>query len=609
MIDSAQELVVGIDLGTTYSLVGCVRQGKVELLTGADGEALLPSVVGMGPAGNLLVGRAARNQRLIDPDGTAVSIKRKIGENALVKVGQQKLSPPQVSALILSTLLDWAEAALGRRPTRAIITVPAFFNDAQRQATREAGAIAGLVVERLVNEPTAAALNYQTGSEQTILLYDFGGGTFDVSILNRDTGLLEVRTSRGDTHLGGMDIDQALTNWVLDQLGERRDRVAADARAMTRLSEAVERAKIALSDRLEVRLFEPFLSGEGAASISLDLHVRRADFERVATPFVERTLACIDAGLDDAGLAPGDLQRVILVGGSSKIPLVQRRVAEHLKRPVICDADADRAVALGASLLAGRASGLDIDEVLVDITPHTLGVGVVTEINLDDDGPPASDEDLGVAAVIPRDTVVPVERTLIANTLIDNQLALYIPVVQGEQPRVGGNSRLGELEVAGLPPSPAGSPVKVQFNLDLSGVLEVSATHVMSGMAARATISNSPYRLSEQQRRSAQSQVQSLRQFSGESGANDDASASDANNLPARPAAQEIALAEALMTRAERALGANQERHADTVDSPPAAAVERVRDACEQLRDAVRARASNVGALADQLADALLDLV
>ena len=609
MNDSAQEPVVGIDLGTTYSLVGCVRHAKVELLTGADGEALLPSVVGMGQAGNLLVGRAARNQRLIDPDGTVVSIKRKMGEDTLVRVGQQKLSPAQVSALVLGTLLDWAEAALGRRPTRAIITVPAFFNDAQRQATREAGAIAGLVVERLVNEPTAAALNYQTGSEQTILLYDFGGGTFDVSILNRDTGLLEVRTSRGDTHLGGTDIDQALTNWVLDQLGVRRSRVASDARAMTRLSEAVERAKIALSERQEVRLFEPFLLGEGAETISLDLRVGRADFERVAAPFVDRTLACIDAALGDAGLTPGDLQRVILVGGSCKIPLVQRRVAEHLKRPVICDADADRAVALGASLLAGRASGLDIDEVLVDITPHTLGVGVVTEINLDDDGPPASDEDLGVAPVIPRDTVVPVERTLTAHTMIDDQLALYIPVVQGEQPRVGGNSRLGVLEVAGLPPSQAGSPVKVQFNLDLSGVLEVSATHVMSGIAARATISDSPYRLSAQQRRNAQSQVQLLRQSNRQLGPNDSESSSDANDLAAQTTTQEIALAEALMSRAARALGASHERRADAVGSPSAAAVERVRQACDQLKDAVRDRAPNVGALADQLADALLDLI
>ncbi len=404
---------VGIDLGTTNSLIGALVDGKPRLFADASGAELLPSVVGAGPGGELYVGRAAKNRRLLDPRGTVVSVKRSMGTDVRLEVGKRELSPPQVSALILGALLDRAEAALGSRPTRAVITVPAYFGEAQRQATRDAGAMAGLTVERLVNEPTAAALTYQSGAEELVMVYDLGGGTFDVSVLERDEGLLEVRASRGDTHLGGDDIDRALSELVLARLGAARAAVEADPRAMTRVVEAAERAKIALSDKEEVRLFDPFLTGEGADAVHLDLALTRADVEEVARPFVQRTLSHVDAALRDAGVAASAASRILLVGGASKMPLVRRMVAGHLGRPVHVDLDADRAVALGASLLAGRIGGADVDEVLVDITPHTLAVGAADQAYLEGREP-----ELRATTVIPRNTVVPVERTRTVYTLV-----------------------------------------------------------------------------------------------------------------------------------------------------------------------------------------------
>ncbi|WP_438030359.1 Hsp70 family protein [Sorangium sp. So ce233] len=577
--------VVGIDLGTTNSLIGAVRDGKVALFASAAGDELVPSAVGALPTGEILVGRAARNRRVLDPEGTVLSIKRLMGKEVRRRVGGRELSPPQISALILGALLDRAAAELGQRPRRAVITVPAYFNDAQRQATRDAGQLAGLSVERLVNEPTAAALTYQSGAEQTVLVYDLGGGTFDVSILERDEGLLEVRTSRGDTQLGGDDIDRALTSFVLGRLGSKRAQVEADPRAMTRLLEAVERAKIALSDREEVRLFDPFLAGEGADAAHLDMPLTREDVEAVASPFVDRTLACIDAALRDARVRPADLDRVLLVGGSSKMPLVRRRVSEHLGRPAQLDLDAERAVALGASLLAGRIAGERVAEVLVDITPHTLSVGVLP---LDEAREHL--DDLDAAPVIPRGTVVPVERTRMVYTSHEDQEIAELPIAQGEHRRLALNTPLGELRMGPLPPSPANSPVEVTFRLDLSGVLHVAAAHLPSGTSAAVEIANSPYQLTELRRAAAQAEVDALRAVASE-GERDDGEATESD----------LSLARAMLARAERALG-RAPRDGD------AAALARVRGAAAALTEAVERRAPETAALTDELSDALLDL-
>ena len=575
------DVVVGIDLGTTNSLIGAVVDGKVRLFADAAGGELLPSVVGGGPAGELYIGRAAKNRRLLDPEGTVVSVKRRMGTDERLAVGRKELTPAQISALILGALLDRAEAALGERPTRAVITVPAYFGEAQRQATRDAGAMAGLVVERLVNEPTAAALTYQSGSEELVMVYDLGGGTFDVSILERDQGLLEVRASRGDTHLGGDDIDRALSDLVLRRLGPQRAAVEKDPRAMTRVVEAAERAKIALSDKDEVRLFDPFLTGEGEGAVHLDLALTRADVEEVARPFVTRTLEHIEAAMRDAGVVARDAHRILLVGGSSKMPLVRRMVAAHLGRPVHVDLDADRAVALGASLLAGRIGGAGVDEILVDITPHTLSVGLADAEYLDGEA-----HDLVAHPIIRRDTVVPVERTETVYTIAEDQLVAELPIVQGERPRLSGNTQLGTVRVEPLPPGPVNAPIAVTFRLDLSGVLHVRAVHVPSGRTADVHIADSPYQLTEQRRRSAGAEIEALR-----------AAAPEAEEGPSE---SDLSLARAMLGRARRALDKEGGDEAGRA---------RVRVALTALEAALEARDARLMERSDDLSDALLDLI
>ena len=517
-----QNPVVGIDLGTTNSLVGMVSEGKVRLFADEQGNELLPSVVGFESRG-VVVGRAAKNRRLLDPAGTVASIKRKMGTTERARVGEKELSAPQVSSLILSALLDRVEKAIGVRPRRAVITVPAYFDNLQREATRDAGELAGLTVERLVNEPTAAAVNYQSGREERVLVYDLGGGTFDVSVLERDAGFLEVKASRGDTHLGGDDIDRALVEWVLGHLGADAKRtVEGDPRGLTRLVEAAERAKIALSAREEVKLTEPFLAGEGDGAVHVDLTVARADLEEIATPFIARTIACVEEALRDAKLSPMELDRVLLVGGSSKMPLVARRMEEHLGRPVTLDEAADRAVALGASLLAGRLAGEAVNEVLVDITPHTLAAGALDQFG-----------EMSAVPIIARDSVIPAERTQTVFTERDNQPGAHIPIVQGEHHALEENTWLGEVAIEDLPPSPQGSPVEVRFRLDLSGVLLVDAKHLPSGRSATTTITKAPTRLTALTRASAASEVQALRR----------ATAAESPEPPLPPADEKLARA------------------------------------------------------------------
>ncbi len=586
--------VIGIDLGTTNSLVGGMVDGKPKLFPGSDGNVLLPSVVGFDEAGQLLIGRPAKNRRLVDPERTIVEVKRSMGKNQVYRPGDRELSPAHISALILGALVDRAEMARGERPDRAIITVPAYFGEAQREATRDAGEIAGLHVERLVNEPTAAAIRYQTGSEQNVLVYDFGGGTFDVSVLERDEGFLEVKSSRGDVELGGGDVDRAIVHWLLERLDAGRAAVQEDPRAMTRLVEAAERAKIALSRRDEVRLYEPFLTGEGAGAVHLDDRLTQNDLAEIVRPFIERTLTSVDEALRDAALPADALDRVLLVGGSSLLLGLADRVAEHLGRPVIVSDDVDQVVALGASVLAGRASGFEVDEVLVDITPHTLSAGAVSDYD--------GHEDLVACPVISRDTVVPAERTETYYTREVDQPAVQIPIVQGEERRVIDNTPLGEVVIDDLPPGPALAPVHVTFALDLSGVLHVEATHGPSGRSARVSIANSPYRLTELRREEAKEMVQELR----EQGPCSDSAPQEA----ARAAAQALlARAEAAIAAAERSSSADTEPSNGAEAEPSDKAVAQAHQARERLAESLRRDADTIDADADALADALLDLV
>lgn len=576
------DAVVAIDLGTTNSLVGRMHADGPQLFADARGSVLLPSVVGVAD-GRVLVGRGARNQLLLQPQATVARSKRWMGTDKRHRLGERQVSSTEVAAFILAELLNRAEAQLGHRPRRAVITVPAFFKDAQRQATQDAGEIAGLQVERLVNEPTAAALNYETGQESRVLIYDFGGGTFDVSVLERDQGFLEVHASHGDTELGGSDIDAALVEHVLQRLGPQRASVEADPRALTRLTESVERAKIALSERVSVQLVEPFLTGDGTKVVNLDLELTRAQLERVIEPFVERTLRCIDQALSYASLESVALDRVVLVGGTSKIPYVQARVAEHLDLPAQVESDADLAVALGALRLAGRIEGLSVDDVLVDVTPHTLAVGVVDD----------SEEGLMASAVIERNSVLPCVNRKTYYTLMANQPAVEIPIVQGEHRLVDDNTELGTVLVEDLPPGPANSPVDVEFRLDLSGVLHVSAVHVPSGKESRIRIADSPHRLSKQERKAARARFKTLE-------AGRDEALEPALDTADDP---ELALARALLERATTVLESK-------AGSAQPDALERVRRAHAALGAALTAGATpdEIVEPSDALSDALLDL-
>lgn len=576
-----EELVVGIDLGTTNSLIGTVVDGEVRLLAGPDGTVLLPSIVGSSPGGEILVGRRARNRRLLDPRGTARSVKRQMGKDIRVRVGTEELSPPEVSALILAALLDIAERELGRRPARAVITVPAYFDDNQRQATMDAGEIASLEIARLVNEPTAAALAHQTGTEELVLVYDLGGGTFDVSVLERDEDFMEVRSSHGDTELGGDDIDRELLERVLSTLGRDADVVRADPHAMTRLAEAVERAKISLSSAEEARLHEPFLAGEGAGVVNLDFVMRRDDVDAVAQPLLERTLACIDAAMADARVLPADLDRILLVGGASQMPIVARIICEHLDMPVQLVREPELTVARGAVLLAGRAAGAEVDEVLVDITPFTLAAGTMASGS-------SFGDDLLASPVIPRGTVIPTKKTATYYTAWHDQPVISLPIAQGDSQSLYENTVLGDLIIEDLPPSPIGSPVDVVFQLDLSGVLHVSATHRPSLSQASTTIKHGPNRLTEQRRESARARIAQLRAGEGERAARSASNEDDGG---------ELRLARSLLRRAERALEAE-------VASPLRERMEGAVVAVERTLE----EGASVGEELEELADVLYEL-
>ncbi len=567
-------MIVGIDLGTTNSLIGWVSGGEATLFGDERGSKLLPSVVALDEGGRVLTGRRARNRRLLDPSRAIQQVKRRMGSSEKLSLGAQQLSPQEVSALLLRALLDWVESSGLARPEAAIITVPAYFEDHQRQATRDAGELAGLRVERLVNEPTAAALTQTTGAEERVLIYDFGGGTFDVSVLERDEGFLEVASSHGDTQLGGADIDKALVGYALEQLGKRAEVVRADPAAMARLEAALERAKIALSDRQEVALLEAQLAGDAKDPVHLELVLTQEALERLAAPFVERTLTSVDRALELAGWTVSSLDRIVLVGGASRMPLVKARLEDHLDRPVHLSEDADHAVALGASILAGRMAGEAIDEVLVDITPHTLAAGSLDRF-----------DELIAVPLIARGTVVPASKRSIFFTQRKDQSAVEIPVVQGEAHLAEDNTELGEVRVDHLPPSPERSEIEVEFQLDLSGMLHARAKHVLSGREASVEIRRGPSALTRTERRKAAARIDAL-------------TAGDPSGAQG-PGEDDRRLADALLSRARFVLG---ERSEPTEE----------RAALEVAVAAVEAALADGSAISERLDDlsgALLDLV
>ncbi|MBA3471222.1 MAG: Hsp70 family protein [Herpetosiphonaceae bacterium] len=479
-------MIIGIDLGTTFSAIAMVRDGLPVLIAHAD-ERIMPSVVGLTAQGALVVGTPARNQYVFAPEQTIRSIKRQMGQETRVALGEQTYTPADISALILRELKRRIEAHVGQPVDRVVITVPAYFSDAARQATREAGELAGFVVERIINEPTAAALAYgldQRAEQQLVAVYDLGGGTFDVSIIELDAGVIEVRASHGNTQLGGDDFDQRLAEYLA--VGFEADHGVdprSDIRAWARLLRAAEHAKIALSSQPFVQVREEYLVSQAGAPLHLDREISRAEFEGLIADLVEGTLESFDAALNDAGLNVEALDRIIFVGGSTRIPLVWQMVADHTGIEPETEINPDEAVALGAAIQAAIIAGEPLDTILVDVTPHSLGM----EIANWEFGHLVPD---CYSVIIPRNTTIPTTRSEVYSAITPDQTAIAIKIYQGEHPVASQNMLLGEFLIDHLRPEVAGQPprVTVQFDFDINGILHVAAVDRGSGKECRISV-------------------------------------------------------------------------------------------------------------------------
>ena len=477
------DVIVGIDLGTTNSEVAALVDGNVQVLA-ADGEQIMPSFVGLSPEGTLLVGTPARNQYVIYPERTVKSIKRLMGAGERVTMGEQTYSPPEVSAMILRALKTRAEAVLGAPVRRAVITVPAYFSDAQRQATRDAGEIAGLEVVRILNEPTAAALAYGSDREgdRTVLVYDLGGGTFDVSLVQVSGEVTEALASPGNNRLGGDDFDQLLLDLVLARfVAAGGPDVRDDRRAMSRLLRAAEEAKKRLSFEPYTRLREEHLAVRDGVPVHLDLEVSREEYERLIRHLVESTLDSVHRALTDAGKQPDQVDEILLVGGATRTPLLSELLREKTGLIPRQEVHPDLCVALGAGVMAARLAGHDIDRVLVDISPYSFGPSYFALL----DGRPSEH---CYHPVIARNTPLPASRTDTYLTMVDNQEAWQVSVYQGDDPNALNNILVGRFLIEGLSAVPAGNEVLCRMDLDLDGILRVTATEKRTGLAKHITI-------------------------------------------------------------------------------------------------------------------------
>jgi molecular chaperone DnaK len=486
--------ILGIDLGTTNSEVAALVAGKVDVLA-TDGEQIMPSYVGLSPEGQLLVGTPARNQYILYPERTVKSIKRLMGSDQRVVLGDQTYSPAEISALILRALKTRAEAALGGPVTRAVITVPAYFSDAQRQATRDAGEIAGLEVVRILNEPTAAALAYGVDRQEdrTVLVYDLGGGTFDVSLVQVHGEITEVLASHGNTHLGGDDFDQLLLDFVHERFrATGGPDLRADRRAMSRLLHAVEEAKKRLSFEPYARIREEHLAERAGVPVHLDLEVSRSEYEDLIRHLVEGTLDSVHQALADAKKRPDQVDDILLVGGATRTPLISRLLEEKTGLVPRQDLHPDLCVALGAGVLAARLSGHDVDRVLVDISPYSFGpshLGLRHGVPYEHCYHP----------IIARNTPLPVSRTDSYFTVVDNQEAWRVSIYQGDDPDALNNILVGQFLIEGLSRVPAGNEILCRMDLDLDGILRVTATEKRTGLAKHITIEGATTALSDEE--------------------------------------------------------------------------------------------------------------
>jgi molecular chaperone DnaK len=506
MKDTLMDVIIGIDLGTTNSEVAIIRDGQPMVLPDAEGNPILPSVVGLDSAGRLLVGQAARNQYVLAPERSVRSIKRKMGQDVTVTLGDQKFTPQEVSAIILRKLKERAEQALGHAVSKAVITVPAFFTEGQREATRVAGELAGLEVMRIINEPTAAVLTYDPHPPEMerLLVYDLGGGTFDVSIAQVEQGVVEILASHGDTQLGGDDFDQRLLDFVCDEFQiEQGIDLRQTLTARSRLLSAVEEAKKRLSIEPVVTIDEAFIAEKDGVPLNLSLEVTREDYERLIEPLLAKTLKCVDDALRDANLPANQIDKVVLVGGATRTPLVRRLLIKRLGLPVHSEVNPDLAVALGAAVQGGLIAGIDVGPILVDITSHTLGIEALGHNN----GIPSPH---CFSRIIERNTPLPAVRTEIYSTAIDRQDTAEIRVFQGEDDDTRLDQLVGQFKIQGLAPVACPNHILVRLDLDLNGILRVTATERATGLAKEVVIDNMMERFRQRGRVNALERIESL---------------------------------------------------------------------------------------------------
>src|SRR5258705_3707851 len=494
--------IIGIDLGTTNSVVAVMEGGEPVVITNSEGGRTTPSVVAFTKDHNRLVGQVAKRQAVTNPENTLDSIKRFMGRkydevsdeikqvpykvekasngDVVIDAESKKYSPPEIAAMILQKLKQSAEDYLGSKVEQAVITVPAYFNDAQRQATKDAGKIAGLDGLRIVNEPTAAALAYglDKKKDEIIAVFDFGGGTFDILILEVGEGVVEVKSTNGDTHLGGDDVDEVLVGWIIDEF--KKDQgidLHNDKMALQRLKEAGEKAKVELSHAMETEINLPFITADASGPKHLVMKLTRAKFEQLVEPLLKRPMPPVEQAVKDAGLTPKDIEEIVLVGGSTRIPKVQEMVKGFFGKEPNKAVNPDEVVALGAAVQAGVLGGEKTDILLLDVTPLTLGIetlgGVFTQM-------------------IPRNTTIPTRKSEIFSTASDNQTSVEVHVLQGERPMAPDNRTLGKFHLVGIPPAPRGIPqIEVTFDIDANGIVNVSAKDMGTGREQKITITAS----------------------------------------------------------------------------------------------------------------------